>query len=720
MNFLSGLLSSKPNAEKVIVTVSPGELSIVRPEDSPKGRRELIYKDAEISLVKTTREFFVNIKVQDLNNDKTSKGEDEGEIVDLESDADTTYLVHPDIKLGYYLKNGRVAITWRDLTGENGEQFEFLCAESVSKDSLDKFDRAACEAQYGQKYGKRAPANAPESFFDEFNTEYDNHGLVKIDESAVGEGSSPESEGRSPTKGRIMVQEKADLCLYDKAKNYFVSLDANRGCDTVLIDEGEYNYFLEVRKGDKAIMGVPVDNEFSPYIDIAHSALIFNCELADKALVSYLLRFTSPEVLKKFDQSISVAKYEANNKQRWQDLPDDVQGFLSNAMTNIALDPPSDEDYSQWDDAAAESEAESEAEDDVTDDYSENPDNGAHDINSALEVGHTNDRTFVVRGDKIGVFKNTDRSVQYSTTIQGLDFDPSRIMLHEQDRALVLQNQAKPDSLYRMDLETGKIVDEWKTGKEVADFNPVSKFAQTTAEQNLFGVADHSMFRIDPRVNGGKVTKGGEKTYKTKNMGLSKIVTTEAGWIVVGNDKGEVRLFDELGKNANTLIPGLGDPITGLDVSSDGKFVLVTCSRYLLLIETLRKENNGFTKKWAKDRRPMPRKLEISPENVAYMRLRSQKPLEFTPAKFNISTRSKETTIVTSTGPYLVTWNLSAVLKGERDSYRVKVYDSNITANNFKFGTDQRVILALEDNVNIVAKSALKKPSDIFNEGTKR
>lgn len=719
MNFLSGLLRSKPNAEKVIVTISPGELSIVRPEDSPKGRRELIYKDAEISLVKTTREFFVNIQVQDLNNDKTSKGEDEGEIVDLESEADTTYLVHPEIKLGYYLKNGRVAITWRDLTGENGEQFEFLCAESVSKDTLDKFDRAACEAQYGQKYGKKAPADAPESLFDEFTTEYDNHGLVKIDDDAIAAGSTGEAPAYPLTEGRIMTKQTADLCLYDKAKNYFVSLDANRSCDVVVIDEGEYNYFLEVRKENKAIMGVPVDKEFSPYIDVSHSALIFNCELSDKALVSYLLRFTSTESLKEFDHTVSVAKYEASNKQRWQDLSTDVQDFLSDAMTNMDIEQP-DEDYSEWDEAAAESEAESEAEEEVTDDYSEYPDNEVHDINSALEVGHTNDRTFVVRGDKIGVFKNTDRSVQYNTTIKGLDFDPSKIMLHEQDRALVLQNDAKPDYLYRMDLETGKIVDEWKTGKEVLDLNPVSKFAQTTAEQNLFGVDQNSMFRIDPRVNGGKVASDAEKKYKTSNIGLSNIVTTEAGWIVVGNDKGEVRLFNQLGKNATTLIPGLGDPILGLDVSSDGKFVLVTCARYLLLIETATKDNNGFTRKWMKDSRPMPRKLEISPENVAYMRMSSQKPLKFTPAKFNMSTRSKETTIVTSTGPYLVTWNLSAVLKGDRDSYRVKVYDGNITANNFKFGTDQRVILALEDNVNIVAKSALKKPSDIFKEGTRR
>lgn len=43
--------------------------------------------------------------------------------------------------------------------------------------------------------------------------------------------------------------------------------------------------------------------------------------------------------------------------------------------------------------------------------------------NSQLTVGHKNDRTFVVRGDKIGVFKNTgEGKVEYAATIKDLGF----------------------------------------------------------------------------------------------------------------------------------------------------------------------------------------------------------------------------------------------------------------------------------------------------------
>ena len=58
------------------------------------------------------------------------------------------------------------------------------------------------------------------------------------------------------------------------------------------------------------------------------------------------------------------------------------------------------------------------------------------DKNSQLTVGHKNDRTFVVRGDKIGVFKHTGNGkVEYAATIKDLgfkkmkSFKPKRVSL---------------------------------------------------------------------------------------------------------------------------------------------------------------------------------------------------------------------------------------------------------------------------------------------------
>lgn len=49
--------------------------------------------------------------------------------------------------------------------------------------------------------------------------------------------------------------------------------------------------------------------------------------------------------------------------------------------------------------------------------------NASKDKNSQLTVGYKNDRTFVVRGDKIGVFKRTGTGkVEYAATIKDLGF----------------------------------------------------------------------------------------------------------------------------------------------------------------------------------------------------------------------------------------------------------------------------------------------------------
>ena len=88
-------------------------------------------------------------------------------------------------------------------------------------------------------------------------------------------------------------------------------------------------------------------------------------------------------------------------------------------------------------------------------------------VNSQLAVGYKHDRSFVVRGSKIGVFKHTPNNhLEFSTNIskvqtpKGKLFSPKKVMLHSEDTSMILQNDTDPNSLYRMDLEYGKIVDE--------------------------------------------------------------------------------------------------------------------------------------------------------------------------------------------------------------------------------------------------------------------
>ena len=210
-----------------------------------------------------------------------------------------------------------------------------------------------------------------------------------------------------------------------------------------------------------------------------------------------------------------------------------------------------------------------------------------------------------------------------------------KIMLHDQDRSLVLMNPNNHQSLFQMDLETGKMVSEWRLHDDITvnQITPVDKFAQMTPEQTLLGTSHNALFRIDPRLSGDKIVIDDMKQYMTKNK-FSSIVTTETGKIAVGSEKGDIRLFDKLGKIAKTTLPALGDPIRGIDVTKDGRYLVATTKTYLLLIDTHigvgpNIGKSGFDKSFPANSKPIPRRLQLRPEHVAYM----NSSVDFSPAR---------------------------------------------------------------------------------------
>ena len=86
----------------------------------------------------------------------------------------------------------------------------------------------------------------------------------------------------------------------------------------------------------------------------------------------------------------------------------------------------------------------------------------------------------------------------------------------------------------------------------------------------------------------------------------------------------------------------------------------------------------------------------------------------FTPAYFNTGRDSKETTIVTSLGKYVVTWSMGKVLLDKGNPYLVKRYTQNVIADNFKFGSNNEVIMALQDDVSMVSRRSLANPKNVF------
>ena len=83
-----------------------------------------------------------------------------------------------------------------------------------------------------------------------------------------------------------------------------------------------------------------------------------------------------------------------------------------------------------------------------------------------------------------------------------------------------------------------------------------NKLSQMTDMPIVNVVDSNNIFSLDSRINTkDKIVLN--KNYKTKTK-FSCIASTAFGRIAVGSDTGEIRLYQQVGKNAKTLFPSLG------------------------------------------------------------------------------------------------------------------------------------------------------------------
>ncbi|QIW96323.1 hypothetical protein AMS68_001841 [Peltaster fructicola] len=532
----------------------------------------------------------------------------------------------------------------------------------------------------------------------------------------------------APTSREILANEKAELHLFDFTSGLFVQQDSV--VQAKVFELGDWEYWLQISGSEQEWLGQKVVPDINPVFNIEHLSFIFNAYSDDGSAYSWLLRFSDREIIDRFQHGLMQALYEHANQVKWAKIASDYErDYVLDAFNDLVLEDPTKDDQRE-----AEAEEEDEEYEDAETgrpDFDEDEDEDEEDefekdgnTNSQLAVGAMHDRSFVLRGNKIGVFSHADNNqLKYSTTIndvktpKGKGFAPKKVMLHSEDRNMVLQNADNPNSLFRMDLEYGKVVDEWKIDDDIPVdvFTPANKFAQKTGEQTFVGMSHNALYRIDPRLTGNKLVSSELKQYASKND-FSAAATTEKGYLVVGSNKGDLRLFDRLGIQAKTALPALGDPIIGVDTSADGRWVLATTKTYILLIDVLQKEGKnegklGFEKAFPKDAKPQPRRLTLTPSHVAQFQHETKAPLSFTPAHFNTGDDAKETSIITASGPFVITWSLDKVLKGQRDPYKIKRYGDVIKADNFRFGSDKNILVALPNEVNMVARKALQRPT---------
>ena len=757
----SKYLFGNPTSQETIIEIPQGQLYLVRPL-SPKGYSELIYPDANCSIRRTGQQFQYQLVVQrvyeegaqELEADEDAAEEDE----DLGTNQDEkTFLLDEALRFRTDKRDGgEIVFAWNDLSGDEGDLYEFVCDTTIQVASLASFETVAAQCQYERKY-RQGHETAREADLEQFAFSEgpipDSGSRASISEPSrdmspqVKKEAAPSrksdamttvdtisllypSKIQHPAGGEMLASETAELHVFEHESGNFVLQDPNVTANVYEI--GNWKYWLQISSAKRDWLGLPVAPEVNPVFNFEYKSFIFNHYPDERNAFSWLLRFKDQETEENFQEGLMQALYEHLNEVKWRKAKDTEREYALEAFQDLTMEdaPPLDEEeeerYREEEDSDDEDEKRSEHYDE--DEEEDNVETGlgkSKDVNSQLAVGFKNDRTYVVRGNQIGVFKQSDKgkNLDFQTNInkvatpKGRDFSPKKVMLHAEDRDMILQNPMENNSLFRMDLEYGKIVDEYKVHDDipVKNFAPEKKYAQTTSEPTFLGHSHNALYRIDPRLSGDKLVDSTLKQYTSKND-FSAAATTANGYIAVASAKGDIRMFDRLGIQAKTNIPALGDPITGLDASGDGRWLLATTRTYLLLIDCLQKTGKnqgklGFEKSFPASDKPTPRRLALAPAHVAQLTAETKKGINFTPGRFNTGEGTNETSIVTATGPFVVGWSMKKVLKGEKDPYSIKRYSEEVKADEFQYRSDRNLVVALENHVGTEKKSALQRPT---------
>lgn len=511
-------------SKETIIEIPQGQLYLVRPL-SPKGYSELIFKDAAASIRRTGQEFQYQLVIQrayeegeeELADDEDEQGATDG----LDKDEkvflrDQTLHFRSEVR-----KGGAKILAWNDLSGDTGDLFEFVCESSVASDKIATFELAALQCQYERKYRRRAQG-VTENQLQEFSFQEEKpipsaspiaspttksraQSLASGDSTAamvkdveysrskgqihpVGDGEKPTTAPPSTTQPEpleILAREVAELHLFDFASGSFVLQD--REVTAVVSEVGQWQYWLQITGQENEWLGQAVVGDLNPVFNFEYLSFIFNHYAEDGSAYSWLLRFKDQQTEERFQEGLMQAFWEQLNKLKWEKTKEQEREYVLDAFQDLTME---DAENEEQDEAEAEAEEEDEGDqedaqrsehydsDEEEDDVVTREDDG--NVNSQLAVGYKHDRSFVVRGSKIGVFKHTpNNNLEFSTNIskvqtpKGKLFSPKKVMLHAEDRDMILQNADDPNSLYRMDLEYGKVVDEWKVHDDI----PVEIFA---------------------------------------------------------------------------------------------------------------------------------------------------------------------------------------------------------------------------------------------------
>ena len=433
-----------------------------------------------------------------------------------------------------------------------------------------------------------------------------------------------------------------------------------------IIDIGDYSYLLVLEDKDCILIYTQVDSHSSILVDENLFSVSFLTRVG-KTFSAYTFSLTEKNYIKNIKNLVSRCLYEATTKSEYNKLSKQAQEFID-------YEGMYEDDYTDEESGTKKQTFNFDKYDEMSTVKQEEKIK-----NKYLTQAFNYDRAFVIKDnnsiDVLNTGEDGNKLIKNQSFIpfsQNKNVEISGAKMFGGDNQILFKDGINKDTLWQFDLNKESVIQEWKcgdNGAELLDFTHATKFGQLDPQCDIVGINKNKIFAMDGRVNRkNKIVE--DKVYGSgSSKNFACISTPGFNAVATGSDDGNIRLYSDITKNAKTLIPCFGDPIRSLDITKSGDYILATCDKYIMLINTRGENNeNAFTYCLKRARRK-PKTLKLSPVDIVKYGLQDDC---YTPAKFNVSKTNNETRITSSLGQYIIVWNLDDVKNGIIDAYKLR------------------------------------------------
>ena len=479
---------------------------------------------------------------------------------------------------------------------------------------------------------------------------------------------------------------KGIAMIYKVEKEVYIRLN-NTDSYLKIIDIGDFNFLLVLEDAESIFVQTKLSNKNSVIVDENLFSISF-LTYENKIFSAYKFELKEKNIkdIRVIKNIMSKCLYESNTRTKYNNLSKQVQELI---------------DYDGVFDIEEKKEEDQNIKNSVLKfkNFSVINSEKKEIKNKLMTQAFKFDKAFLIKdNNSIDVLNleegnnNINKTTSFIPFKNNTNVQISEAKMFSGDNHILFKDKINEDTLWEYDLNKESIVQEWKcgdNGAKLIDFTHSKKLGQLSPYCDIYGINKNKIFSMDGRVNRpNKIVE--DKIY---GPGASKdftcIGTPEFEAFATGSKDGNIRLYNDISKNAKTLIPCYGDPIISIDITKNGDYLLVTCEKYLMLINTRGEHNeNAFTVSLRRARRK-PITLKMSPEDVVNRQLGED---NYTPAKFDINKSTNETIITSSLGPYIIVWNFEQVKKGIVNSYQLKNVNEYVIGNTTKFNKNKLIV----------------------------